>query len=47
MTRRQALERRAYWQGVMRQQESSGLSISHSAESIRWQQVRFSTGDVS
>ena len=28
MTRRQALERRAYWQGVMRQQESSGLSIS-------------------
>jgi hypothetical protein len=28
MTGRQSLEREEYWQGVMRQQESSGLSIS-------------------
>lgn len=28
MSRRQSLDREAYWQGVMRQQESSGLSIS-------------------
>ena len=28
MTRRQSLDREAYWQGMMRQQESSGLSIS-------------------
>jgi hypothetical protein len=28
MTRRQILNREAYWQGMMRQQEGSGLSIS-------------------
>ena len=28
MTRREHLDREEYWQGVLRQQESSGLSIS-------------------